>query len=56
MSYNRESHELVEASLQKLIKFDKSTAYPTMVGYLMVNVDLDTAKRIAKLVEEKVGK
>lgn len=53
--YNRESHELLEATLKEMVaKYGSSTAYARMVGYLMVNVDLDTAKRIAEHENEKV--
>ena len=52
MAYNKESHELIETILQKMIKdYGSSTAYAKMVGYLMVNVGLEDAKRIAKLEE-----
>lgn len=53
MAYSREAHELLEATLQKLIDQKGSMAYPAMVGYLMVNVPLEDAKRIAKHVSEK---
>ena len=50
MAYSRESHELIESVLQDMIrKYGSSTAYAKMVGYLMVNVPLDSAKRIADM-------
>lgn len=50
MTYSRESHELIESVLQDMTrKYGSSTAYAKMVGYLMVNVPLDVAKRIADL-------
>lgn len=52
MAYNRESHELIESVLQDMVrKYGSDTAYAKMVGYLMVNVPLDSAKRIAELEE-----
>ena len=52
MNYSRESHELIEATLQDMVrKYGSDTAYAKMVGYLMVNVPLDSAKRIAELEE-----
>lgn len=53
MSYNREAHELLEATLQKLIDQKGAMAYPTMVGYLMVNVALEDAQRIAGIVNNR---
>ena len=53
MAYNREAHELIEATLQKMIATEPETAYARMVGYLMPNVNLTDAKMIARLVEEK---
>jgi hypothetical protein len=51
MAYSREAHELLDQTLE-VLKTKTNYAYPRMVGYLMVNVDLPTAQRIAKLVEE----
>jgi len=51
MAYNREAHELLEATF-KVLKTKTNYPYPRMVGYLMPNVDLETAQRIAKIVEE----
>jgi hypothetical protein len=54
MAYSRESHELIEATLQEMIaKYGSSRAYAMMVGYLMVNVPLADAKRIAESESER---
>jgi hypothetical protein len=54
MAYNREAHELLEATF-KVLQTKTNYAYPRMVGYLMPNVDLETAKRIAEIVENWKG-
>jgi hypothetical protein len=51
MTYNRQAHELLEQTLKVLVAEDSKTAYAKMVGYLIVNVGLDDAIRIAKIVE-----
>ena len=61
MAYNRQAHELMEATLQVLRARQKETgvdAYAYMTGLLMPNIPLTDAKRIAKLVldDEKEGK
>jgi hypothetical protein len=54
MAYSREAHELIEATLQEMVsKYGLGTAYAKMVGYLMVNVPLEDARRIAKLENDK---
>jgi hypothetical protein len=53
MAYNRQAHELLEQTLKVLIAEDSNLAYAKMVGYLIVNVGLDDAIRIAKIVEAK---
>ena len=53
MSYSREAHELLQETLEKLLAQKGELAYPAMVGYLMVNVGLEDAKRIAKHVSDK---
>tara|TARA_R110001606_G_C15153556_1_gene626095 strand:+ start:354 stop:527 length:174 start_codon:yes stop_codon:yes gene_type:complete len=54
MAYSRESHELIEATLKSMIKeYGGNLAYAKMVGYLMVNVPLEDAKRIAKHESDK---
>ena len=53
MSYSREAHELLQKTLEKLLAEKGELAYPAMVGYLMVNVRLEDAKRIAKHVSDK---
>jgi hypothetical protein len=50
MSYSREAHEILEATLQTLLTRKGAMAYPTMVGYLMVNVALEDAQRISEMV------
>jgi hypothetical protein len=54
MTYSREAHELLEETLQLLIA-KANHPYPRMVGYLMPNVDLETAKRIFEMVSEWEG-
>lgn len=51
MSYSQEAHELLEKAF-KVLETKTKYAYPRMVGYLMPNVSLKDAKRIAKLIEE----
>lgn len=54
MTYSRESHELLEATLTKMVaKYGQSTAYAKMVGYLIVNVPLAESRRIAEHENEK---
>ena len=54
MTYNREAHELLEEAFKEL-KTKTDYAYPRMVGYLIPNVGLADAKRIAKLISEWDG-
>jgi hypothetical protein len=54
MTYNREAHDLLEETF-KVLQTKTNYAYPRMVGYLMPNVDLETAKRIAEIVEQWEG-
>ena len=54
MAYNREAHELIEATF-KVLQTKTDYAYPRMVGYLMPNVSLEDAKRIAEIVENWEG-
>jgi hypothetical protein len=54
MTYNREAHDLIEATF-KVLQTKTNYAYPRMVGYLMPSVSLEDAKRIAKIVEEWEG-
>ncbi len=51
MAYNRQAHELLEQTLKVLLAEDRDLGYAKMVGYLIVNVGLDDAIRIAKIVE-----
>jgi hypothetical protein len=54
MTYNREAHEALEVTLEEMIrKHGSSTAYARMVGYLMVNSDMDTAERVARHESDK---
>ena len=56
MAYSKEAHELLEDTLKEMVRvYGGSTAYAKMVGYLIVNVDLDTAKRIAEHEDKKYG-
>jgi hypothetical protein len=54
MTYNREAHELLEATF-KVLQAKTDYAYPRMVGYLMPHVSLADAKRIAEIVLEWEG-
>ncbi len=54
MAYSREAHELLDQTLE-VLKTKTNYAYPRMVGYLMPNVDLETAKRIFEMVSEWEG-
>jgi hypothetical protein len=54
MTYNKEAYELLEETL-KVLQSKTKHAYPRMVGYLIPNVSLTDAKRIAKLVEDFEG-
>jgi hypothetical protein len=51
MTYSKEAHDLLDQTLE-LLKTKVDYPYARMVGYLMPNVDLETAQRIAKIVEE----
>ncbi len=51
MTYNKEAHDLLDQTLE-LLKTKVDYPYARMVGYLIPNVDLETAQRIAKIVEE----
>jgi hypothetical protein len=51
MTYSKEAHDLLDQTLE-VLKTKVDYPYARMVGYLMPNVDLETAKRIAKIVEE----
>lgn len=54
MTYSKESHELLEATLQKMvITYGHANAYSKMLGYLLCNVDLDNAQRIAQHESDK---
>jgi len=54
MAYNRESHEILDAALA-VLKTKAQYPYARMVGYLMPNVPLEDAKRIAELILEWEG-
>jgi hypothetical protein len=51
MTYSKEAHDLLDQALE-VLKTKVDYPYARMVGYLMPNVDLPTAQRIAKIVEE----
>ncbi len=51
MTYSKEAHELLNETLE-VLKTKVDYPYARMVGYLIPNVDLETAQRIAKMVEE----
>jgi hypothetical protein len=53
-SYSKESHDLLNATLVEMVAtYGSSLAYARMVGYLLVNIDLETAQRIAKHESDK---
>ena len=54
MAFNVEAYNTVQEALE-LLKTKSDYAYPRMVGYLQVNVGLEDAKRILKLVQEFEG-
>ena len=54
MTYNKEAHDLLDQTLE-VLKTKVDYPYARMVGMLMPNVDLETAKRIFKMVEEWEG-
>ena len=54
MAYNSQAHDILEEALE-VLKTKTKYPYPRMVGYLMVNVNLTDAKRIAKVIEEWEG-
>jgi hypothetical protein len=54
MNYSKEAHDLLNEALELLIA-KAHHPYPRMVGYLMPNVDLETAKRIFEMVSEWEG-
>ena len=50
-SFDLEAYNTIDKALKEL-KTKTKYPYAMMVGYLMCNVNLTDAKRIAKLVEE----
>lgn len=58
MKFSSEAYNLIDKTLKEMIRTHGSaTAYAKMVGYLMCNVSLTDAKRIAKHEEaEEWGK
>jgi hypothetical protein len=51
MSYSKEAHDLLDKTLE-VLKTKADFPYARMLGMLLPNVDLPTAQRIAKMVEE----
>ncbi len=51
MTYSKEAHDLLDNALE-VLKTKTNYPYPRMVGMLFPNVDLPTAQKIAKIVEE----
>lgn len=51
MTYSKEAHELLDQTLE-VLKTKVDYPYARMVGMLIPNVDLETAKIIAKIVDE----
>jgi|TARA_R110000782_G_scaffold41292_2_gene94829 hypothetical protein len=53
-SYSKDSHDLLNATLAEMVTaYGHSNAYAKMLGYLLVNIDLETAQRIAKHESDK---
>ena len=51
MTYSKEAHDLLNEALE-VLKTKVDYPYARMLGYLIPNVDLPTAQRIAKMIEE----
>jgi len=51
MNYSKEAHELLDQTFE-VLKTKVDYPYARMVGYLMPLVDLESAKMVAKIVEE----
>jgi hypothetical protein len=51
MTYSKEAHELLDQTLE-VLKTKVDYPYARLLGMLMPNIDLPTAQRIAKMVEE----
>lgn len=49
--YSKEAHDLLDSALE-VLKSKTNYPYARMVGYLIPNVDLPTAQRIAKMILE----
>jgi hypothetical protein len=55
MAYSKEAHEILEQALTEL-KTKHNNPWAYFVGLLMVNVPLEEAKRIAKMISEMESK
>jgi hypothetical protein len=51
MAYSKEAHDLMDKTLE-VLKTKADYPYARMVGFLIPNIDLPTAQRIARMVEE----
>ena len=51
MAYSKEAHDLLDSALE-VLKSKTNYPYARMVGYLIPNVDLPTAQKIAKMILE----
>ena len=51
MSFDLQAYNLIEQAMEEL-KTKSNYPYATMVGYLMCNISLTDAERIAKLISE----
>lgn len=56
MKFSSEAYNLIDETLKEMIRiYGPATAYAKMTGYLMCNVSLTDAKRIAKHEDVKYG-
>lgn len=55
MAYSKTAHDLLDSTLKVMVnEMGQDTAFATMLGYLLPNIDLETAIRISKLADKKV--
>jgi hypothetical protein len=52
MKFDSQAYDLLESAL-KVLKYKVPYPHSTMLGYLMPNIDLETAIRIAKIIDER---
>ena len=51
MSFDLQAYNLIEQAMEEL-KTKSNYPYATMVGYLMCNISLEDAQRVAKTISE----